>query len=97
MWMRENFSSADIKNLCNEVANNSVIDQKLYEKFHVKRGLRRSDGTGVIAGITNICNVHGYIVNEGEVEAIPGELIYLPRTPCLARSILGKRSARPTK
>lgn len=76
MWMRENFSSADIKNLCNEVANNSVIDQKLYEKFHVKRGLRRSDGTGVIAGITNICNVHGYIVNEGEVEAIPGELIY---------------------
>ena len=56
--------------------NNSVIDQKLYEKFHVKRGLRRSDGTGVIAGITNICNVHGYIVNEGEIEAIPGELIY---------------------
>ncbi|MDE6657767.1 MAG: citrate synthase, partial [Oscillospiraceae bacterium] len=38
--------------------------------------LRRSDGTGVLAGITNICNVHGYLVNEGEVEPIPGELIY---------------------
>ncbi|MBR6669532.1 MAG: citrate synthase [Ruminococcus sp.] len=74
--MRTIFSGADITNLCKEMKNNSVIDQKLYEKFHVKRGLRRSDGTGVIAGITNICNVHGYIVNEGEIEAIPGELIY---------------------
>ena len=76
MRMRTIFSGADITNLCKEMKNNSVIDQKLYEKFHVKRGLRRSDGTGVIAGITNICNVHGYIVNEGEIEAIPGELIY---------------------
>ena len=55
---------------------NSRIDQQLYQKFHINRGLRRSDGTGVLAGITNICNVHGYVVNEGEVEAIPGELIY---------------------
>ena len=27
-------------------------------------------------GITNICNVHGYVINEGEVEPIPGQLIY---------------------
>jgi len=70
------FSNADMQNLCNELQENSRIDQNLYQKFHIKRGLRRNDGTGVLAGITNICNVHGYVVNEGEVEAIPGELIY---------------------
>ncbi len=70
------FSDADMQNLCQELQENSRIDAGLYQKFHVKRGLRRSDGTGVLAGITNICNVHGYVVNEGEVEAIPGELIY---------------------
>ncbi len=69
-------SGANIKGLCKNLADNSAIDAKLYDKFHVKRGLRRSDGTGVVAGITNICNVHGYVINEGEVEAIPGELIY---------------------
>lgn len=69
-------SGANIKGLCKNLAENSVIEPKLYEKYQVQRGLRKNDGTGVVAGITNICNVHGYIVNEGEVEAIPGELIY---------------------
>lgn len=74
--MSKVFSNSDMQNLCDKLKNNSQIDQKLYSKFHIKRGLRRSDGTGVLAGITNICNVHGYVVNEGEVEPIPGELIY---------------------
>ena len=69
-------SGSNITNLCSELKKNSAIDPKLYEKYHVKRGLRRSDGTGVVAGITNICNVHGYVMNEGEIEPIPGELIY---------------------
>ncbi|MBQ3824074.1 MAG: citrate synthase, partial [Clostridia bacterium] len=42
------------------------FDPSYYSKIDVKRGLRNSDGTGVVAGITKICNVHGYIVNEGE-------------------------------
>lgn len=66
----------NIKNLCRELAEKNAVESKLYEKYHVKRGLRNSDGTGVVAGITNICNVHGYVLNEGEVEPIPGELIY---------------------
>lgn len=69
-------SGSNITDLCKELAENTAIEPKLYEKFHVKRGLRRSDGTGVVAGITNICNVHGYLMNEGEVQPIPGELIY---------------------
>jgi len=74
--MSKMFSNADMQNLCKELEKHSRIDQQLYQKFHINRGLRRNDGTGVLAGITNICNVHGYVVNEGEVEAIPGELIY---------------------
>lgn len=69
-------SGADVTSLCSELKKNSSIEQGLYEKFQVKRGLRNSDGTGVVAGITNICNVHGYVMNEGEVEPIPGQLIY---------------------
>lgn len=69
-------SGSNIQNLCRELAENTSIDSSLYDKYHVKRGLRNSDGTGVVAGITNICNVHGYVLNEGEVEAIPGQLIY---------------------
>lgn len=69
-------SGANITGLCNELKKNSAIEMSLYEKYHVKRGLRNSDGTGVVAGITNICNVHGYLMNEGELEPIPGQLIY---------------------
>ena len=67
---------ANIKDLCGKLAKNSAIDPALYEKYHIKRGLRNSDGTGVKAGITNICNVHGYLLNEVELEPIPGQLIY---------------------
>ena len=55
---------------------NNAIDPKLYDKYAVKRGLRNSDGTGVMAGLTNICNVHGYVVDEGVKSPIQGQLIY---------------------
>ena len=56
--------------------DNNAIDPKLYDKYVVKRGLRNADGTGVTAGLTNICNVHGYVINEGEKAPIEGQLIY---------------------
>lgn len=62
--------------LCEQFVNNNTINPKLYDKYTVKRGLRNADGTGVTAGLTNICNVHGYVVNEGEKSPIPGQLIY---------------------
>ena len=52
------------------------IDPALYRKYGVKRGLRNDDGTGVLVGLTTIGNVHGYVVNEGEKQAVPGELYY---------------------
>lgn len=55
---------------------NNKIDSEYYEKYQVKRGLRNQDGTGVLAGVTNICNVHGYIVNEGEKQPDEGQLTF---------------------
>ncbi len=65
-----------IENLCTGLEKNSEISPELFEKYQVKRGLRNADGTGVMAGMTKICNVHGYLMNEGEVEPIEGQLIY---------------------
>ena len=50
------------------------INPSFYERFDVKRGLRNSDGTGVLAGMTNISNVHGYVISDGEKVADEGSL-----------------------
>ncbi len=71
-----NFDRTSITRLCEALSENAKIDPALYDKFDVKRGLRNKDGTGVVAGFTKICNVHGYVINEGDIEPIPGELVY---------------------
>ncbi len=73
---RQNSVIRGIQDLCEEFRRYNQIDAKLYEKFDVKRGLRNQDGTGVMAGLTQICNVHGYIINEGEREPVEGSLYY---------------------
>ena len=65
-----------IHTLCEEFKKHNYIDPSLNEKYNVKRGLRNSDGTGVLAGLTQICNVHGYVLNEGEKQPVDGELTY---------------------
>ena len=45
-------------------------------KYDVKRGLRNHDGTGVMAGVTLIGNVRGYVVQDGEKVPAPGQLFY---------------------
>ncbi|MDO4290843.1 MAG: citrate/2-methylcitrate synthase [Eggerthellaceae bacterium] len=50
------------------------VDPALYERYDVKRGLRNADGTGVLAGMTNISNVHGYVMSDGERRADEGSL-----------------------
>ncbi len=73
----EQLKSTDrLRKMCEEFCETSVIDNSLYNKFGVKRGLRNSDGSGVVAGITNVCCVHGYVMSEGDKQPIEGELIY---------------------
>ena len=52
------------------------IDPAFYKSYEVKRGLRNADGTGVIAGVTNISNVHGYLISDGEKIPDEGSLRY---------------------
>ncbi|MDF1567830.1 MAG: citrate/2-methylcitrate synthase [Spirochaetaceae bacterium] len=52
------------------------IPAELYEKYSVKRGLRNADGTGVLVGLTEVGQVHGYIMDEGEKVSVPGVLRY---------------------
>ena len=36
------------------------INNNLYTKYDVKKGLRNEDGTGVLVGLTKIADVVGY-------------------------------------
>ncbi|MBO7289491.1 MAG: citrate/2-methylcitrate synthase [Clostridia bacterium] len=67
----ENFDA-----LSSKAGERYSIDPKYYDKYNVKRGLRNRDGSGVMAGFTNISEVHGYVINEDEKHPMPGELIY---------------------
>jgi len=65
-----------LKRQADKVREVDYIDPALYRKYGVKRGLRNDNGTGVLVGLTTIGNVHGYVMDEGEKQPIPGELYY---------------------
>ena len=56
--------NAAYEQFCALIKENYKIAPDLYSKYDVKRGLRNGDGTGVLVGLTNIGNVHGYIKDE---------------------------------
>ena len=39
-------------------------------------GMRNADGTGVMAGLTHVCNVHGYLISDGVKIPDSGRLTY---------------------
>ena len=59
--------------LCDNIGG---IDKSLYTKFDVKRGLRDSDGRGVLTGLTEISDVSGFKEVNGERIPIEGELFF---------------------
>ena len=65
-----------LSNLCSELDKNNWIKPNDYQKYHVKRGLRNEDGTGVMAGLTRICSVEGYYILDGERIPKDGKLSY---------------------
>ncbi|HOX74668.1 MAG TPA: citrate/2-methylcitrate synthase [Bacteroidales bacterium] len=68
---REFFSQLE-----DSVRESCRIDNDLFEKYDVKRGLRNNDRTGVLVGLTNIGDVVGYEKENGKVVAVPGILLY---------------------
>lgn len=65
-----------IGDLCSRAMQSYQIDPGHYNKYEVKRGLRNLDGSGVLAGLTQISEVHGYTISEDEKAPSPGELSY---------------------
>ena len=77
--MKLNFLKHDeqpfIKSKADALLKNNTIENDLYIKHDVKRGLRNTNGTGVVVGLTKIGAVNGYKINEnGEKVAIDGKL-----------------------
>ena len=75
-----------------EMKENGVIQEytgslsrQIREEYHIseeyyhgeiKRGLRNSDGTGVMVGVTKVGSVQGYLLQDGQRIPIPGRLYY---------------------
>lgn len=77
--MNDNSLSHDNKlldSLAQRLLSNSTIPSQDYERYNIKRGLRNSDNTGVMAGITRICSVDGYYIDDGEKVPKEGHLRY---------------------
>ncbi len=73
---KESPESTTVSELCEEYRRNNSISRRELERFDVKRGLRNADGTGVMAGLTHVCNVHGYLIDDGDKVPDKGRLTY---------------------
>ena len=70
------FEGRMIDELSVKAEKSSFINPELFSKYNVKRGLRDLDGAGVLVGLTEIGEVHAYILDENEKIPVPGRLIY---------------------
>ena len=66
-------SLLNLTQMCKE---SYAIPKEAFASANVKRGLRNFDGSGVVAGVTNISLVHGYVLYEGDKQPDEGRLLY---------------------
>ena len=69
--------------------NATRIENELFKKFDVKRGLRNEDGTGVLVGLTKIGNVVGSV----SYTHLGSVCVSAPRTLVPWRGISGERAS----
>lgn len=65
-----------IQELADLSEKNNAIDKELFTKYEVKRGLRDLNGKGVLAGLTNVSDVHAKEIVDGKEVPCPGSLYY---------------------
>ncbi len=75
-YINDNKLSGYVRDMCEDVKARYTIDPRQYQSYNIKRGLRNSDGTGVLAGVTGIGSVQGYMMLDGEPIPMPGRLFY---------------------
>ncbi|MEE1003312.1 MAG: citrate/2-methylcitrate synthase [Acutalibacteraceae bacterium] len=76
--MKKDFSliTPQISDLSHICFDNNVIEQDLYKKYAVNRGLRDLNGNGVLTGLTEISEIKSKEIVNGEVVPCDGELLY---------------------
>ena len=67
---------SDVEKLISELHNVPKINPGLYVEYDVKRGLRDSNGKGVLTGLTEVSDVVAFDVIDGEKEPCEGMLYY---------------------
>lgn len=68
--------SHKISELAKTASSNNNIENDMYEKYDVKRGLRDKNGKGVLCGLTEISEVTSWEMKDGVRSPIPGVLCY---------------------
>jgi citrate synthase len=79
MNITDDFSriSPEIKQLAKIIEKNGKIDQELYKRYRVNRGLRDVDGNGVLTGLTEISEIQAFHQTEsGDKIPCKGELYF---------------------
>ena len=66
----------EILNLAKRCASIDRIDEELYRKYEVKRGLRDISGKGVLAGLTDISEIISYTIEDNDMIPCEGRLFY---------------------
>ena len=61
--------------LSHRIQKEYAIGEEFYHG-EVKKGLRNSDGTGVLVGVTKVGSVQGYLLQDGQRVPTPGRLYY---------------------
>ncbi len=61
--------------LSHRIEKEYAIGEEFYHG-EVKKGLRNSDGTGVLVGVTKVGSVQGYLLQDGPRVPTPGRLYY---------------------
>jgi len=65
-----------IENYSKLMLERGVIDNELYRKYEVKRGLRDISGKGVLVGLTEISEIIAYVIQDGDLVPCEGKLFY---------------------
>ena len=75
--MADNLITSYIKELAALSCANNHIEPAMYGQHDVKRGLRDVNGSGVVAGLTEISTITSkYIDNDGKIHPCEGKLCY---------------------
>jgi citrate synthase len=65
-----------IESYSRQITEHGMIENELYGKYEVKRGLRDISGKGVLVGLTEISEIVSYVIEDGDLVPCEGKLYY---------------------